>query len=163
MPNNIEGKIYDLNNPYLTRDEKIIVESWFQLPGNAMEYVFWIILILHISYDISFAYVIIVPIIFNIILGLINWYFHKTSITTVLGLSLFHPFVTGTVGVGVGVYLFLHHAPLLAIISAIVGILGFTIFEFHIFLYTFLAHKYHMHPKYVFAKKQFGYIFPFEV
>lgn len=162
MKNNAQRKIYKLDNPYLTQDEKVSVESWFQLPGNVMEYAFWIMAILSIFYPISLVYIIGIPLIINIIVGFINWHFHNRKLTTALGLSLLHPFVTAVVGIGVAIFLFVNNALLLAGISAFVGIFSFLFLELHIILYSFLAQKHKMHPKYVFAKKQFGHTFPFE-
>jgi len=162
MTNKTDRITYRLDNHYLNQDEKVLVESWFQLPGNIMEYTFWIMAVFSVFYPISFVYIFGVSIAVNIIVGLINWYFYNKKLTIVLGLSLFHPFVTAVVGIGVAIYLFINDTLLLAGISVFVGIFSFLFLELHILLYSFLAQKYKMHPKYVFAKKQFGHTFPFE-
>jgi len=118
----IEGKHYSLNNPYLTQDEKVSVESWFQLPGNVMEYTFLLMAVLSISYPISISYIIGIPLVANIVAGVINWYLYNTNLTRMLGLSVFHPYVTGLVGLGVAGYLFMNDAWLLAIVAAATAI-----------------------------------------
>jgi len=162
MTNGVEGKFYKLDNSYITQDEKIVVESWFQLPGNVMVYAFWAMAVFSVFYTIPLAYIIGIPIFINIITGFINWHFYKNRLIRILGLSLFHPFVTGAIGIGVGIFLFLRDELLLAGISIFTGIFGFLFLELSIFLYSLLARKYNLHPKYVFAKKRFGHVFPFE-
>ena len=159
---NIESKIYDLNNSFLSLNEKIQIESWFQLPGNVMVYAFWIISILSIFYPISLFYIFSISVIFNIVVGFINWYFYNRKLVTTLGLSIFHPYVETVIGIVVAIFLFINGALLLAVVSLFVGNFGFLLLELHIVLYSFLARKYGIHPKYVFAKKQFARKFPFE-
>ena len=162
MSTRSEGIIYKLDNPYLTQDEKVAVESWFQLPGNVMVYAFWIMAISSVFYTISFIFIIGIPILLNLGIGFINWNFYNRKLTTILGLSIFHPYVTAVIGIGVAVLLFMNGVLLLAVISAFVGIFSFLFLELHITLYSFLAQKYNMNSKYVFAKKEFGHTFPFE-
>ncbi|MDP3934933.1 MAG: hypothetical protein Q8Q46_01805, partial [Candidatus Giovannonibacteria bacterium] len=111
----------------------------------------------------SIFYIIGISIAINVIVGIINWYFYNRKLAIMLGLSLFHPFVTALVGIGVAIYLFINGALLLATISAFVGIFSFLFLELHIILYSFFAQKYKMHPKYAFAKREFGHVFSFEV
>lgn len=157
-----EGDVYQLENTYLTQDEKVDVEIWFQWPGVIMEYAFWAMAILSISYSFPMWYVVTIPIVINLIVGVINWNVYNMKILRPLGLSLFHNYVTALIGVGVAIYLFTNGAWFLAGVSAFIGIFSFLFFELHIILYSFLAQKYKMHPKYVFAKKRFGRSFPFE-
>jgi len=156
-----ERNTYKLNNPYLNNDEKIIVESWFQLPGNVMFYTFLLLAIYHLYNSMSLIYLFGIPVFVNLLVGWINWYVYNRQLATKLALSLFHPVITGILGVVVGVFLYLRGEPLLALITAFTGIFSFLFPELHIMLYSVLAQKYGMHPKYVFAKKQFGITFPF--
>lgn len=159
---NIESKIYDLNNSFLSQDEKVQVESWFQLPGNIMEYVFWTMSILSIFYPISLFYIFGISIIFNIVVGLVNWHFYNRKLVTTLGLSIFHPYVETVVGIVVAIFLFIKGSLLLAGLSIFVGIFGFLFLELHILLYSILARRYKIHPKYVFAEKYLSHKFSSE-
>ena len=134
---NIESKIYDLNNSFLSQDEKVQVESWFQLPGNIMEYVFWTMSILSIFYPISLFYIFGISIIFNIVVGLVNWHFYNRKLVTTLGLSIFHPYVETVVGIVVAIFLFIKGSLLLAGLSIFVGIFGFL---FLAAAHTFIFH-----------------------
>lgn len=128
-----------------------------------MEYTFWAVAVFSLYQPLSFGYVLGIAVGVNAIAGLINWYFYNEKILKFLGLSLFHPFTTGAIGIGVAIFLFMNNAWLLAGISAFVGIFSFLFLEAHLLLYSILGKKEgNMHPKYLFAKKQFGYTFPFE-
>jgi len=159
---NTEANVYNLNNSYLTSDEKIDVESWFQLPGNVMTYIFYIVAIWSTYESLSWLWIIGIPIILNIIIGIFNWYLYNRKIIRILGLTLFHPYVVGFLGIIAGIFLFLKSQILLAVVSVFAGIFSFFFLEVHILLYSLLAGKYHMHPKYVFFKRFYGRKFPFE-
>jgi|SRR3989338_8332915 len=156
-----EATYYRLDNSYLSQDEKVSVETWYQLPGNVMEYAFWAIAILSIYRPISLTFFIGAVLAINLIAGLLNWYFYNKSFVRFLGLSIFHPYVTGVVGIGVAVFLYFHDALLLAAISAFVGIFSFLFFELHFVLYSLLCRKSGLHPKYYFAKTHLGSQLPF--
>jgi len=127
-----------------------------------MTYVFYAVAIWSTYESLSWLWIIGIPIILNIIIGIFNWYFYNKKIVRILGLTLFHPYVIGFFGIIVGIFLFLKSQILLAIISAFVGVFSFFFLEVHILLYSLLAGKYHMHPKYVFFKRFYEHKFPFE-
>jgi hypothetical protein len=147
-----EAVFYNLNNVYLTPNEKIDVESWFQAPGNVMTYIFYVLAIWSAYNTLSWLVIIGISVLINIIVGILNWYIYNKKIIRILGLTLFHPYVVGFFGIIVGTFLFSKSHIILAIISVLVGIFGFLFLEVHIFIYSILAKKYHMHPKYTLFK-----------
>lgn len=160
--NYAEANIYLLNNNYLNPAEKQEVELWSQLPGNIMLYAFVIVAIYSVYNSLSWGKIIGIPLVVNIVSGILNWYFYNKRLTYNLYLTVFHSWTLYLVGIGAAIFLFFKGAITLAIISLLApfGLLAFA--EPHIFLYSILAKKYKMHPKFAFFKREYGYTFPFE-
>ena len=158
-----EATVYTLGNTYLSKEEKTEVELWFQLPGNVMFYSFVIAAIWSVADGpLRWSKIIVIPLALNIIVGLLNWYFYNKSFVHKLYLTFCHSWILYLVGFGTAVFLFYNGAIVLGGISLVApfGLLAFV--EPHMFIYSTLANKYRMHPKYVFFKRFYGYQFPFE-
>lgn len=103
-----------------------------------------------------------IPIAINLTTGLVNWYLYNRAVVFRLYLTVFHNWTLWLivlVTAGVLVYNGLYALAALAILGHAVL---FPVLEFHMFLYSSLARKYRMHPKYAFFKRQYGRSFPFE-
>ena len=157
--------IYTLGNIYLSQKDKTEVELWFQLPGNVMFYAFVITAIWSVVVEpLPWIKIIGIPLVVNVIVGLLNWYFYNKNLVYKLYLIFLHSWILYLVGFGAAAFLFFKGAIALAIISlALVAPFGLLAFaEPHLFFYSILAKKYRMHPKYAFFKRFYGYEFPFE-
>lgn len=160
--NRANATVYSLNNLYLTPQEKQEVELWYQLPGNVMLYAFVITAIYSVFNPLPWKEIIGIPLVANIIVGFLNWYFYNKKFVYKLYLTVLHSWVLYLVGVGAAILLFFKGAIILAIISLIAPFGLLALVEPSIYLYTIFAQKYHMHPKYVFFKREYGHTFPFE-
>lgn len=158
-----DRNIYRLNNEYLSIDDKIAVESWYQAPDDFMVFTFWGLLIYSLYSPMQWYWILGIPMIVSIILALIFWNFYNRSFFNALKLTIFHNWTTGAIGVLIGVLMAYHGLWIWAVISAVVGILGFTILSWWTMVYNLVAKsQYNMHPKYAFFKKWYGRSFPFE-
>ena len=158
-----DRKFYRMDNPYLTFDDKIAVEAWFQAPGDFMLYAFWGMLIYSLYTPVPWYWILGIPMIFSTVLALIFWNLYNRSFFNALKLTLFHNWTTGVLGVLIGALLAYHGQWVWAIVSAVVGIFGFIVLDWWMIVYTIFAKsRYNMHPKYAFFKKWYGYSFPFE-
>jgi hypothetical protein len=158
-----EANVYSLNNQYLTPDEKQEVELWFQLPGNVMLWVFVATAVYSVVVEpLPWSKIIGIPLTANVVVGLLNWYAYNKNFIYKLYLTFLHSWILYLVGFGAAAFLFYKGAIALAIISLVApfGLLAFA--EPHLYLYSILAKKYRMHPKFAFFKKQYGRTFPFE-
>jgi len=127
-----------------------------------MQYTFWLMAILSIYQpDVSMWTVLLVALVANLVVGVINWFVYYEALVRFLGLSLFHPFVIGVLGLGIAVFLVMHGAYFLAVVSAVTGIFSSMFLELHMILYSFLSRKTGLHPKYYFAKHRLGAQLPF--
>jgi len=160
--NYAEANVYALGNTYLDKNEKLEVEMWYQFPGNVMIYTFFVIAILSVFYQLSWGYIIGIPIAVNLAVGIINWFFYNKRIIYSLYLTLLHSWVLYLAGFGTAAFLFFKSSYILAIIALLApfGIFAFT--EPHLLFYSILARKYRMHPKYAFFKRKYNHTFPFE-
>ncbi len=157
-----EANVYSLNNAYLTPQEKLEVEMWFQFPGDMMQWAFVITAIYSVYSPLSWVKIIIVTLLVNVIIGIWNWYFYKKNLINKLYLTVLHSWILYLVGFSAAVFLFFKGAIVLAIISAIAPFGLFAAVEPSMFIYSILATRYHMHPKFAFFKKEYNHIFPFE-
>ena len=162
---NAEAQYYRLDNPYLNQEEKKEVELWFQLPGNATLYVFAPIAIWSvIAGPFSLVVTIGIPLVANVIIGLLNWFFYnKNFVYKLYLLGPMHSWILYIVGFGSGIYLFSHGAIVLGILAALFPV-GLSPLEWpNFFLYDRLGNRYNgLSPKYAFFKKWYGRKFPFE-
>ena len=157
-----EASVYSLNNAYLTTQEKQEVELWYQFPGNVMLWAFVITAIYSVYSPLSWSKIIAVPLSANAIVGIWNWYFYKKNLIYKLYLTVFHSWILYLVGFGAAAFLFFKGAIVLAIISAIAPFGLLALVEPSIYIYSILAQKYHMHPKFAFFKKEHNHTFQFE-
>jgi hypothetical protein len=158
-----EATVYTLENTYLSKEEKTEVELWFQLPGNMMVYSYLIVVTWFAAYgQLNWSIIIGIPVVVNIIVGLLNWHFNNKIFVFKLYITILHSWILHLVSFGVAAFLFYKGLILLAIISLVApfGLLAFV--EPHLLFYSILAKKYRMHPKYAFFKRFYRYEFPFE-
>ena len=127
-----------------------------------MLYAFAITAIYSIFNPLPWKEIIGIPLVVNIIVGIWNWYFYKKNFVYKLYLTILHSWVLYLVGIGAAIFLFFKGAIILAIISLIAPFGLLALVEPSIYLYSILAQKYHMHPKFAFFKKEYGHTFPFE-
>jgi len=160
--NYAEANVYALDNPYLNKDEKLEVEMWYQLPGDVMIHTFFVIAILSVFYGFSWKYIIGIPIVVNIVVGIINLFFYNKRVVYSLYLTVLHSWVLYLAGFGTAAFLFFKGSYILAIIALLAPFGIFAFAEPHLFFYSILARKYQMHPKYAFFKREYNYTFPFE-
>lgn len=160
---NIEGQIYNLNNQYLSKEEKQEVELWFQLPSEFTSISFYIMAILWVVYGFSWIYIVIIPLSFNIVIAIFNWFFYNKRLTYILYLTFLHSVVGYIFGFGTAIFLFINHSYVLMVISLLFPFGIPSLIEPSILLiYPILSRKYGVHPKYAFFKRIYGYTFPFE-
>jgi hypothetical protein len=157
-----ERSVYSLQNPYLDAGQKLEVELWFQFPGDCMKTTFIAFALATIFVPITWPSLVVWPLLINIGVGLANWFAYKRRFLYLVYLTVFHNLVQWIVTLSaLGVLLYSQRYLLACIVLAWeLGILA--LFEVHMVLYSLLAGKYGMHPKYAFFKKYYGYTFPFE-
>lgn len=112
--------------------------------------------------SLTWSEIIGIPLVANILVGIWNWYFYSKKFVYNLYLILLHSWILYVVGIGVALFLFFNGAIILGIISLVVPFGLLTFVEPYLYLYSILAQKYRMHPKYAFFKKEYGHEFPFE-
>lgn len=153
-----EGSVYSMNNPYLTRYQKAIVEAWYQFPIGVFGYLIMICLAFYqYSYvqALSFAYLV-------------------AGVVSIIGFCVYLPdrllivlgaLFAGPIEMGISLVfmvLFLYRgdwgAAGIAIASG-VGLLSILSPSMH--LYTIFS-PHGMHCKYAFAKSHFGIDLSFE-
>jgi hypothetical protein len=153
---------YQLDNNYLTNEEKLIVELWYQFPIIIM-YISLCICMLYSTVNfMSLTLIIVIPIVLNLIVGLINWYIDLSDIYIKFFHTIGHNFVLwlltfATVGMLIFQGLYIYAA---LIFLSKIGLIA--IFSPSIYMYSILSRKYKMHPKWVFFKRFDFMDFPFE-
>jgi len=158
-----EANVYSLDNNYLSQDQKLEVELWYQLPGNVMFLSFILVAIWSVLIGpLSWSMIIGIPFAVNVTVGLLNWQFYNKSFLFKLYRTALHSWTLYLVGFSAAAFLFYKGAIVLAIISLVapLGLLAFV--EPHLFFYPMLTKQYRMHPKYAFFKKFYEVEFPFE-
>lgn len=157
-----EANVYSLNNRYLSEGEKLETEIWYQSPGDFMLYTFAGLSLLSVWRSVHWSVLIGVPVIVNLLVGLMNWFIYPRRLLWGLYLTVFHNLVQWIVLLSVAGYLLYEGHYWLAAVVFLwkVGILS--IFELHMIMFAFLSRPYGMHPKYAFYKRQYGRSYPFE-
>lgn len=147
-------KAYDMKNEFLTDDQKVRVECWYQLPIGIFSFMFFSLFIFF--KDLTILEILITASLFSLVIAILNWKFfwkpfyylgfvfggNFSSLTSIL-FAIYFGFESNWVMLG------------LAIADAI-GFLG--VITPSVWLYTFFALKGYpdnIHPKYVFAMKYF--------
>jgi predicted outer membrane lipoprotein len=157
-----EATVYSLGNTYLSQEEKIEVELWFQFPGN-ISLVTMLTCLVYSSYlPLSWSWIIGIPLIANCLFGIINWFAYSKKLLRGIYLSIFHSFVLWILTFVAIVLLVINGAYLKALLAFFLKLFLIVFFEPHMLIYSFLSRKYGMHPKYAFFKRFYGYEFPFE-
>jgi hypothetical protein len=157
-----EANVYSLTNQHLSNSEKLETEIWFQSPGDFMLYTFAALALINSWYPTHWAVMVGVPVIVNLLAGLINWFLYPQRLLWILYLTAFHNLVQWILLLAAsGFLLYAGHFWLAgAILLWKLGILS--IFELHMVLFAFLSKPYEMHPKYAFYKRQYARQYPFE-
>lgn len=152
----IEGdaglKKYDMNNPFLTDDQKVITEAWYQLPIGVFSFTFFILFIF--SKNLTVSEIVLLSYLIGIIIAIINWSFLSRTFIS-LG-YIFGGTVSSIISITFAIYFGIeHHWILMALaIATSIGLLGFL--SPSIWLYSFFtAKRGFIHPKYVFADRYF--------
>jgi hypothetical protein len=158
----VERSVYSLDNPYLSHEQKFEVELWFQFAGDCMKLTFTALAVATVFFPIRWPHLVAWPLAVNLGVGLANWYSYRKKALFLIYLTLFHKWAQWLVTVGACGLLLYSERYLLVILLFLweVGLLS--VVETHMGLYSVLAWKYHMHPKYAFFKRFYGHVFPFE-
>ncbi len=84
---------YLLDNPFLTQSEKMEVELWFQFPETIM-FISLCACMLYSVYNPIFIKLIIgIPMLLDLVVGLINWNFYFKKILKIFFLTIGHNYV----------------------------------------------------------------------
>jgi hypothetical protein len=157
-----EAHTYRLNNSYLTQAQKMEVELWYQFPVTLAYTVFCACLIYHSLYPQTIKVIIGIPLIINVLIGIINWESYSPSFNKVFFLSIGHNYTQWILSLSTIGILFYHHLYWWAAL-VLLGKIGLLALLFpSIFLYSRFSSKYKMHPKYAFFKKYYNKTFAFE-
>lgn len=154
-----EAMVYSMNNPYLTRHQKALVEAWYQFPIGLFGY----LLLGYLAIKSPEAYLSAFLIAYGIAaaVSLLNWIVSlPTPILVTLGL-LFAGWIETAISL-VFMLFFLYHGawvPAGLAVASACGVLSIVSPTVH--LYAMLSRG-RMHFKYRFAKRRFGITFPFE-
>jgi hypothetical protein len=156
-----EATVYSLNNNYLTRLEKALVECIYQMPGGVFCYVFLghLALVEPRSYTTALLYAAIC----NIALAILLWVSLSPALAKQEFLfigSFFGGNVASLISIVMAGYLAYKRLWLGAGLGLGCAVGLAAIIEPSTFIYTILSRG--MHPKYTIAKKLFGTRFPFE-
>lgn len=153
---------YRLDNPYLTQQQKKQVELWFQFPETIMFVALCICMLYSMVHPLHLKWIIGIPLMVDLIFGLINWAIHIRKVYTAFFLSIGHNFVLwGLTLVTAGILIY-HGQYIYAVIVLILK-LGLILFiSPSLYVYTLLSMKYKMHAKWVFFKRFYKLEFPFE-
>lgn len=153
-----EANVYSMNNPYLTRSQKVLVEAWFQFPVGVFGYVILTYLALHPHHYFRafvFAYIAV-----GIVALIARSIFLPDRLLLALGI-LFAGWTQTAVSLAF-IALFLYRTDWGGTAIALASATGLlTILAPSMHLYTILSPR-GMHCKYAFAKSRFGIAYPFE-
>lgn len=153
-----EASVYSLNNPYLSRMQKVIIKAVFQLLIGVFSYAFIVMLIVNGAGGWFNAYLTASAV--SIPFWAISW-FIPGRFTASLGTFFAGSFCTigCLVLAGIAAYQGLY---VVAGIAAIISIGGnpLLLISPPMWLYNIFSKE--LDPKYILAKKMWGVIFPFE-
>ena len=159
----VDPKWYDLDNPYLTRSEKLEVELWSQFPGNAMQFAFLCCALWSAFRPLAWAALLGVPLLVELLAAVENYYLYNRRAIWIVYLVLLHNWWLWAVGTAAIVALILHGQYLLAGVVLAVRLGAGIVAEMPFMaLYWVLFRKTGMHPKYAFFKRFYGRTFSFE-
>lgn len=156
------ANIYLLNNDYLTDEEKLEVELWFQFPDTIMFISLCICMTYSIHSQVQVKYIIVIPLILDFLAGVFTWFFKLKRFIKIFFLTIGHNFLLWAMALFSGVLLIINGFYLFAFI-AIVSRLGLLIFiSPSLFFRKILSIKYKMNAKYAYFKRFYDFSFPFE-
>lgn len=158
-----EGNVYTMTNPYTTSEEKVEIESWYQLPFNTAAWAFIIDCLLWAQGTLNWwqAYMFAAGI--GIVTTLWTWFLYSKKTVFVLNMILGFPIIKWLVPIGFAVWLWIGGSSTQAMF--LVGnlvLLYFPVAFPSVFLNQILSGKYRMHPKYAFLKHIYDKEYPFE-
>jgi len=158
-----ESNVYTLTNPYTTHDEKIEIESWYQLPIDTGGWAYLIFCILWAQGMFNWwqAYLLAAGV--GIMTTLFAWFLYSKKTVIVLKILLGFPITKWLVSIGFAVWLWMNDSSMQAMF--IIGnlVLFYMPFGFPaIIANQILTSKYNMHPKYALLKHVYGKEYHFE-
>jgi hypothetical protein len=153
---------YLLDNTYLTKSEKLEVELWFQFPDKILFLSFCFCTLYFTFSSMPIKLLIFLPLMLDIIIGLINWSVNLKRFLKYFYLTIGHNFVLWGITIATcGILIYFGHY-ILAIITLIAKIGLFALISPSLCVYTILSKRYGMHAKWVYFKKFYNRKFPFE-
>jgi len=158
-----ERNVYTLTNPYTTREEKVAIESWYQLPIN-ISGIAYILTCLFWSWgSISFWEAYFIAVAVGVLTAVILWFMYIRKLVFGLSMLLDFPLVGWIIHLGFAAWLGFSGSWTQAIFIAGNRLLFLLPVGFGaIIANQKLASKYPMHPKYAFLKRFYGKTYPFE-
>lgn len=157
-----EATVYTLGNTYLSQEQKMEVEHWFQFPGNIGLVTMLACLVYSVYSPLSWYWIIGIPLIANCLFGIANWLVYSRKFLKGVYLSIFHNFVLWMLTIIAIILLVINGAYIKALLAFFLKLFLIAFFEPHMLIYSFLSRKYQMHPKYAFFRRIYGHEFPFE-
>ena len=157
-----EAELDPLNSQYLNLSEKLEVQMWYNFPDSVTVWAFLIAATYSIYNPLSLKEMICIPLVTNVIVFLLNWFFYSKKFIQILSLTILHNWIQYLAGLGAVVFLFSHGAIILGIIALLSPFGVLIIVSPSTYFNHVLTKKYRMHPKFVFFKLKYGYEFPFE-
>ncbi len=158
-----ERNVYTMSNPYTTREEKVEIESWYQLPFNTGAWAYLIGCVLWAQGVLNGweAYFLASGV--GIATALFTWFLYSKKTVFILSMSFGFPGIKLVVLLGVAVWLWISGAYTQSIfLIANLVLLGFPVALLSLLVNQMLSKKYHMHPKYAFLKRVYHKRYSFE-
>ena len=154
-----ESRVYSMNNPYLPRFQKALVEAWYQFPIGVFGYLLMGYLAIKDPYQYLSAFLIAYGV--AAVVSLLNWFVSLPApVLVALGL-LFAGWIETAVSLAFALF-FLYQGGWIASGLSVASACGvLSIISPPVHLYAVLSGR-GMHFKYRFAKRRFGISFPFE-
>lgn len=155
-----QAQFYSLSNPYLSKNQKAVVEAVYQMPIGVFLYLFFFLLSSKGLHSWLFSYVIASL----VSLPIAILCFYKPRFFNSKGMFLFaclfcsHNYMI-ILAILAGVY-FYKGLVSLGVIALIAATSLLSVFTPSLHLFSFLSKE--LHPKYLFAKKIWGITLPFE-
>lgn len=157
-----EAHTYLMNNAHLNNSEKLEVELWYQFPLKLGYTILCFSLIYSSVEQISIRNIIVPSLVVNVAIGLLNWYNYRPTLNKIFFYSIGHNYLQRIILI-VTISFLIYSANYYWIIVVVLGKIGFLyMFYPSMILYSLLARKYRLHPKYAFFKRNYGKIFSFE-
>jgi hypothetical protein len=157
-----EAQVYSIDNPYLSRADKVEVELWYQFPMHVSLITMLACLVYSSYYPLSWYWIVGIPLIANCIFGILNWANYNRKFLFGIYLSVCHHWSLWLLTLVSIVLMVVNGAYTKAVIAICLQLFLIVFVTPHILIYSILSRRYQMHPKYAFFKRVYGYEFPFE-